>query len=372
MSAKPFLKSSGKWPIVLASAAAVTVAGFGIFTYAMFRETPKEQTPTTATSPTNPSTDAAVTALGRLEPADGVVKLAAPATFGTARVSRLLVKEGSPIKQGQPIAVMDNSDTLLASAIQAQAEVREAQTRLAQVQAGAKRGEISAQAANVLRAQAQLAQAEADLQKAAIDFRRFEQLFKDGAVTQRDLDTARQAYQTALARRAAEQQAIEEARQTLDSVREVRPTDIQQAQARVQVAMANFQRARAELDRAVVRSPINGQVLKIHTDPGELVGNDGIAELGRTNQMEAVAEIYETDVAKVRVGQRAIVSSDAFSGQLTGTVSRVGLQVRKNDVLNTDPAADTDTRVVEVRIRLDNSQAVAGLTNLQVKIAIQP
>jgi hypothetical protein len=49
------------------------------------------------------------------------------------------------------------------------------------------------------------------------------------------------------------------------------------------------------------------------------------------------------------------------------------LQVRKKDVLNTDPVADIDSRVVEVKIRLDDSatQKVAGLTNSQVKVAIE-
>jgi HlyD family secretion protein len=140
---------------------------------------------------------------------------------------------------------------------------------------------------------------------------------------------------------------------------------------RVEVARANLRQAQAELDYSVVRSPIDGQVLTVHTRPGERVGADGIAEVARTNQMYAIAEVYETDVTKVRVGQHAAISSTALSAPLKGTVERVGMKIGKRDVLATDPAADTDARVVEVHIRLDDSKAVAGLTNLKVEVRIE-
>jgi HlyD family secretion protein len=88
--------------------------------------------------------------------------------------------------------------------------------------------------------------------------------------------------------------------------------------------------------------------------------------------MYVVAEVDENYISKVKPGQRAKITGFAFPGEITGTVDRVGLQVRKNQVLNTDPADKTDARIVEVKIRLDNSESVAGLTNLQVKVAIAP
>lgn len=144
------------------------------------------------------------------------------------------------------------------------------------------------------------------------------------------------------------------------------------AQAEVDSAIIAVEKARADLDLAYVRSPINGQILKIHAWPGEIVGDKGIVDLGQTNQMYAVAEIYETDVGKVRLGQQATITSEAFPGKLQGIVAQIGLQVDKKDVLDTDPAADVDARVVEVKIRLnpEGSRQVAGLTRLQVKVAI--
>jgi HlyD family secretion protein len=122
-----------------------------------------------------------------------------------------------------------------------------------------------------------------------------------------------------------------------------------------------------------VRSPINGKVLKIHTRAGEIVSNQGIADIGKTNQMYVVAEIYETDIKKVQIGQQATIASVAFPGKLQGTVSQIGLQVSKQNVFDVNPQADTDQKVVEVKIRISNpedSQRVARLTNLQVQVMI--
>jgi HlyD family secretion protein len=88
--------------------------------------------------------------------------------------------------------------------------------------------------------------------------------------------------------------------------------------------------------------------------------------------MYVVAEVDENFISRVKPGQRAKITGFAFSGELSGIVDQVGLQVRKNEVLNTDPVDKTDTRVVEVKIRLNQSEAVAGLTNLQVKVEIEP
>jgi len=121
-----------------------------------------------------------------------------------------------------------------------------------------------------------------------------------------------------------------------------------------------------------VRAPIRGQVIEIHARQGERVGPGGIAEIAQTDHMYAVAEVYETDVARVKPGQHATIRSRALDPSLTGTVDRVGMKIGKLDVLDTDPAARTDARVVEVEIKLDDSARAAALSNLQVEVAIAP
>jgi HlyD family secretion protein len=382
------MKPAGVKVVLIGSAIALALTGFGIFSYSIFR--PGSHSPAQP-STAQPSPTDAVSALGRLEPEGGVIKVSAPTAsaaggFGGARVERVLVKEGQQVKANQPLAILDTYPTLLASVMQAEAQVKEAEARVAQVQAGAKQGDINAQRATVLRAQAELPKAEAEFfkvdaefQKAKQDYDRFLSLYKQGAVNELEVSNRKLTLDTTEKQRQQAAQAVQQARlefegtkQTLNSVAEVRPTDVQQANASLQVAIANFQRSQAELDKAIVRSPSDGQVLKVHTDPGEVVGNEGVIDLGRTSQMYVVAEVDENSIERVKVGQRAKITGFAFSGELMGTVDRVGLQIGKNAVLNTDPVDKTDTRIVEVKIRLDHSEAVAGLTNLQVKVAIAP
>lgn len=138
------------------------------------------------------------------------------------------------------------------------------------------------------------------------------------------------------------------------------------------VARANLSRAEAELALSSVRAPIDGQILKVHAREGERVGPEGIVEIGETASMYAVAEVYETDIGRVRIGQRARIVSPAFEAPLDGAVERIGLRIGRQDVLRTDPVADADARVVEVEIRLDDPAAAARLTNLRVDVLIEP
>lgn len=165
---------------------------------------------------------------------------------------------------------------------------------------------------------------------------------------------------------------VNQAGSILNSLMEVRPVDVTVAQAEVDRAIAAVSQAQVDLDQAYIRSPINGRVLDIFTRPGELISNDGIVEIGQTDQMYVVAEIYETDISQVRLGQRALIRSDAIASELAGTVDEIGWKIGKRDILDTDPAADVDVRVVEVKIRLDpkDSEKVSRLTNSRVEVKI--
>jgi HlyD family secretion protein len=120
---------------------------------------------------------------------------------------------------------------------------------------------------------------------------------------------------------------------------------------------------------------MDGQILKINTYPGEKADDtNGIVEIGKTQQMMVIAEVYESDITQVKIGQKALIKSEnnTFSGDLQGTVYQIGLKIGKKDVLNTDPAADVDVRVVEVKILLDpvSSQKVRDLTYAKVTAKI--
>jgi HlyD family secretion protein len=167
---------------------------------------------------------------------------------------------------------------------------------------------------------------------------------------------------------------IKQAQANVDRIIEVRPVDLRTAEAEIAKAQAAARQAQADLELAYVRSPIAGEVFKIQTKPGEAPSSQGILEIAQNDQMMAVAEVYESDISKVKVGQIAEINSESgsFVGKIQGKVVQVGLQVAKKDVLKTDPAADVDSRVVEVKIAIDPAQSnlIRGLTYSKVEVKI--
>ena len=166
---------------------------------------------------------------------------------------------------------------------------------------------------------------------------------------------------------------IRQAQANLDKIAEIRPVDVQIAQAQVDRAIAAVKKAQADLAEVYIRAPIAGRILDIYAQSGEVVDATGIAQLGQTSQMQVVAEVYQTDIGEVREGQTAMITSSSFSGELRGTVQQIGLQVLQQEVTSGEPGENLDRRVIQVRIGLnpDDSQRVANLTNLQVQVAIQ-
>ena len=392
---KLLLKPSGLLTIIAAVVIALAFSGATILYVFQFQRNSNASSSNPATkTPTNK----AVSALGHLRPEGEVIHLSAPTTtlngLGVSRVAKLLVQEGDKVKQGQVIAVLDNYKNLQAALSLAQEQVKVARANLSQVKAGAKTGELEAQKATIESLEADLqgqltaqektiARLQAELNTAQIEYQRYRKLFQNGAVAASQFDSKQLVMKTAQEQlneakvnrsriEATTQRRIKAAQATLNQLAEIRPTDVQAAQAEIDRTLANVAKAQADLDLAYIRAPVNGQVLKINTRAGEAVGDRGIVALGKTDQMNVVAEVYELDVSKVRIGQKATITSHAFSGNLSGKVTEVGLQVNPQDVLSTDPTADVNSRIVEVKIRLDppDSQKVSSLTNLQVNVAI--
>ena len=333
-----------------------------------------------------------VAALGRLEPRGEVIRVSAP---NTELLKRLNVKQGDAVRTGAVLGYLDSYEERLAerdfaasqlvearqkleAATQlGEAQIQEAQTRIQQVQAPG--------GAEIAALRASVRQLEAELTLATQNLARQQSLRQAGAISQQSLDqqisTTRQAEeklknaQAVLAQKESEQAAnLRNAQAQYQS--QQANLSVTQVQTAVQSSQQNLNLAEARLERTIIRAPSSGRVLRIVTRSGEAIGTDGILDLGDTSQMFVVAEIYETDVSLVRPGQPAVISSrnGAFGKPLTGKVSSIGWQIFKNNVLDDDPAANADSRVVEVKIRLDDGKAVEALTNLQVdvKINVQP
>ena len=125
-----------------------------------------------------------------------------------------------------------------------------------------------------------------------------------------------------------------------------------------------------DLAESELVSPIDGVVLKIHSRVGERPGSDGVMEVGASQAMEALVEVYESDINRISVGQPVTLTSEngGFKGTLEGRVERITPQVRQRKVLSTDPTGDADARVIEVDVVLspESAQRVTQLSGLKV------
>ena len=234
----------------------------------------------------------AISCLGRIEPAGGVVRLSGPTALG-AVIMEMKVREGDWVEEGQPIAILDSYP-------------------------------VSKAEHDALKV---------DLELAEANLRRERQLVRSQATSASKIETLELAVKAAKAKLAA---------------------------------------AEATLNLSIVKAPRKAQVIAIHAHPGERIGVDGIVEIGQTDTMYAVAEVYETDIAQIKPGQTAVIKSPALPRPVKGTVESVGLKVGRIDVLGMDPIAQADARVIEVDIRLEDTDLVQALTNLQVEVAITP
>ena len=138
--------------------------------------------------------------------------------------------------------------------------------------------------------------------------------------------------------------------------------DLEQQRLRLielQTALADaqdqLQLVRSDLPNTVIRSPIDGVVLRLRTRAGERPSDQGVLEVGAIQQMRAELEVVESDIAKVRVGLPVELRSEdgAFPGTLAGRVVEITPQIRQREVLPTTAPADVDVRVVLVRVALD-------------------
>lgn len=335
------------------------------------------------------------------------------------------------VKVGSPRDIQAQTAVIARIEAQLRGEKDAAQATIARLTAQLS-GEQLAQQATVNRLEAELqgqrntltatvARVQAEASNAQVDVDRYEMLYREGAISQQERDRRRLSAVTTT-EQVAESQAkrtqtiatvqqqlaeakanqirsiatleqqlvearvnrdkniatllrqIEEERARFNRIQEVSPTNLQVAQAQVSNAIAVVRKAEAQMNLSYVKAPISGEILTIHTKAGETMSAQGIAEIGQTDQMIVIAEVPEDNIGKVRLGQQAKISSDngAFGGELKGTVSEIGRIIGKKDVLNTDPAADVDARVVEVKIALpsQDSERVAGLTYAKVVVEI--
>ena len=288
---------------------------------------------------------------GRVEPVTEDIKLGSELS---GKLKSVNVEEGDSIHRGQVLAVLENDD-YIAQVRSAEAQLRAKQATLEKVLNGARSQER-------LEALSTVHAAEAVMENARAQKDRYQRLFAAGVVSRENVERYEREYNVA----SAQYQEQEQHRSLVDD--HARQEDEALARADLQLAQAQLQEAHARYEKTLIKSPIDGTVLRKHHRNGESVSNsstvpDPIVTIGDKNVLRVRMDVDETDVDRVRLGQKAYVTADAYGKQkFWGHVVRVGEQLGPKNVRTDAPAERVDVKILETLIELDKGvQLPVGL-----------
>ena len=328
----------------LISAALMTVAVINYGLIAARRDTAPAAVP--------PSTDRGgivAAGPGRVEALSDEIRISAQVG---GRLQAVLVEENDRVTAGQVLATIENADyRARVSSAEATLRLREAEAR--KVHSGARAQERRD-------AEAAVREAEAVVENATADAGRRRGLFKEAVISRAEMDKAEEALEVAQAR--------------LDSFRErlslvdagAREEDHARADAEVALARAALDEARALLQKTFLRAPIDGVVLRKHRRAGESVSTQfesPVVTVADRSRLRVRIDVDKADVARLRDGQTAYVTADAFGQRrFTGRVVRVGQVLGRKNVRTDEPTERVDTKVLETLIELaDGHELPLGL-----------
>ncbi|AEB10659.1 efflux RND transporter periplasmic adaptor subunit [Desulfobacca acetoxidans] len=214
-------------------------------------------------------------------------------------IAKINFQEGDYLQIGQVVAELDAKDL--------RDEVAAAEARVGAAQAVLKRFLTGSRVQEIAEARAAVLQAQADLENKRLDNSRMEGLLKRGAVPVSRRDSARAAYLMA-------EEVLRRAEENYSLVKEgPRKEDIDQAKAELKQAQANLELTQTRLNYATLTAPVNGVVLARPAEPGEVAAIGSIIlTTGDLDNVYLEAYIPELDLARVRLGQKAVVTTDSY------------------------------------------------------------
>jgi ABC exporter DevB family membrane fusion protein len=275
------------------------------------------------------------------------------------RLDTVRVEEGDTVTRGQVLATLENADY--------RARVASAEATLRLREADARRIHNGARDQERRDAEAAVREASAVVDNMSADVARKRDLFKEAVIARSELDNAEQQIGVARAR-------LDSARERLSLVDAgAREEDRAHADADVALARAALDEARAMLDKTYVRSPIDGIVFRKFRRAGESVSTQfdaPIVTLADRSRTRVRVDVDETDIARLRVGQAAYVTADAFGDRrFAGHVVRVGQMLGKKNVRTDEPTERVDTKILETLVELSDGHELP--LRLRVQAFIQ-
>ncbi|MDZ8110394.1 MAG: efflux RND transporter periplasmic adaptor subunit [Nostoc sp. DedQUE12a] len=311
------------------------------------------------------------------------------------RITQVFVQEGNRVQQGQVIFTLQ-SDEAQAQLLQARGTLQQAQARLAELVAGTRREEVAQARAQLAQAQARLrdaqtgaqpeeiAQAEAQIQSAKSDVelaqsraKRYEQLRKEGAVSQDTLEGYVKEQRSAEAALVVAQKRLDQLRQSRNSsinelaaaveqqqqnLRQLengsRPEEIAQARSQVTQAAGQVQAAQVQLQYTKVLAPFTGIVGDIPTKVGDYVESaDQLTTLTRNDSLELNISVPLEEAKKLRLGLPVQMLDAQGKAIATGKISFIS------------PDASLDSQTVLAKANFGNStRQLVNRQSVQTKV----
>ncbi len=262
----------------------------------------------------------------------------------TAPVKKFYVQRGAHVKAGELLATLENSD-LAAAAMDTKGAYEAAQAAYAT----ATKAQVPE---DTLKAESDMAQAKANLELNQSIVKSRKQLFAEGAIPGRDLDTAEAALVQA-------QAAYDAAAKHLDSVHSVsRAAALQAAQGDLTSAEGKYQGAEAQVHYSEIHSPIDGVVTDRPLFAGETAAAGApLITVMDTATLLAKAHIAQSLAQQLKVGSEAQILVPGIDGPVAAAVSLIS------------PALDAGSTTVEVWVKIDNKKGALKV-GTPVKVSI--
>jgi HlyD family secretion protein len=280
-----------------------------------------------------------IIARGRIEPLGRVIAVNGPPDGNStvALVTKLLVEQGSKVKAGQVVAILNGYELARTDYEVAKATLALTERQRAQVQAGLGRpAEIAAQGHVIASRRAQLVRTKKDYDRAVALVQH-----QNAPVQSLDNRTAELDQIT---------NDVQQALNTLKALSEVRAVDDAVAESQITVAQANVAKAQAVTERLQIRAPISGTVLSIQARDGEAIQTDGILRMGDLDHLIVVAEVDQGQISRVSDGMSAKIEGDMISQPIKGSVTRISKEVFRQKRPSSDILTGRDAKIVEVEI----------------------
>lgn len=241
----------------------------------------------------------------------------------SAQAIAVNVKDTDSVKRGDILVRLDASNARIAIA-QAQADLAEARRKFRQTTATgmALSSQVAARGADIEQARARLVTARADFDKARIDLQRRERLEDSGAVSGEELTQARNAFAQARAALTQAQAAVTQAEATQAAARgEYAANEAlisgssEDSDPAVLAAKARLESAQLDMDRTIIRAPIDGVVTRRQVQIGQRVAQGvSIMTIVPVAKVHVDANFKERQLRRVKIGMPATVTADIYGG----------------------------------------------------------